>query len=93
MEDLSGQRVRLSCLSDSESETDRARSPRRMDEDLGGGHAGEQEDPAPEQEGPAPQDPEDELNQVHYVNILAYIYIYVHICRDTCIYIHICAYT
>jgi hypothetical protein len=64
-----------------------------MDEDLGGGHAGEQEDPAPEQEVPAPEDPEDQLNQVHYVYILAYIYIYVHICTDTCIYIHICAYT
>ncbi len=50
-----------------------------MDEVLGGGHAGEQEDPAPEQEDPAPEDPEDQLNQVHYAYILAYIYIYVHI--------------
>ncbi len=57
VEDLSGQRVRLSCVSDSDSKTDRASSPRRMDEDLGGGPAGEQEDPAS-------ADPQDPMNQV-----------------------------
>ena len=57
---MSGQRVRLPGMSDTDSETDRARSPRRMDEDLGGGPVGEQDDPAAEQEDPAPADPHEQ---------------------------------
>jgi hypothetical protein len=70
VEDLNGQRVPLSCASDSESESNTARSPRRMDEDIGGGPAGEQEDPVAEQ-------PEEPLHQVKYVQIRTYTYIYV----------------
>jgi hypothetical protein len=80
VEELSGQRDRLSCVSDSDSETGSVRGPGRRDEDLGGGPAGEQEDPVDEQEDLASADHQETMDQVQ-------------IRTNTCIYIHISAYT
>jgi hypothetical protein len=64
VEDLSGQRGRFSCVSDPDSDIDGGSSPRRMEEDLHGGPAGEQEDPVPEQEDRAPPDHEAPRDEV-----------------------------
>ncbi len=64
VEDLSGQRGRLYCVSDPDSDIDRDSSPRRMEEDLHGGPAGEQDDPVPEQEDRVPADHQDLRDQV-----------------------------
>ena len=65
VEDLSGQRGRLSSVSDPDSDIDGGRSPRRMEEDLHGGPAGAQEEnPVHEEEVRAPPEQEARREQV-----------------------------
>jgi hypothetical protein len=55
-----------------------------MDEDLGGGPAGEQEDPVDAQEDLASADPQEPMDQVQ---IRTNTYIYIHIRAYTVIYL------
>jgi len=97
VEDLSGQRGPLSCASDSESETNTARSSRGMEDDIAEQEdpVAEQEDPVAEQEDPAPAEPEEPMDQVKYLHIRTihtYTYIYIlniHIHTYTYTYIRI----
>ena len=95
VEDLSGRGFRLPGMSDTESDTDRARSPRRMHEDFGGGPVGEHEDPAAEPEDPSAADPQEPQHQVQIhanrrnTRIFMHIHtIYIHIHTNTYRYVH-----